>query len=77
MKKLLRTLTANTSGREQGFWLAGQFRGEKHPMADDAITAWSEFMGRESAELWIAANAARQTSTTPRHATTRTVATGT
>lgn len=61
MKKLLRTFRINAAGREHGFWLAGQFRGEKHPMADDAIAAWSEFMGRESAELWIAANAARQT----------------
>ncbi|MFN8946817.1 MAG: hypothetical protein ACK6DM_15165 [Alphaproteobacteria bacterium] len=77
MKKLLRTLRINASGREHGFWLAGQFRGEKHPMADDAIAAWSEFMGRESAELWIAANAARQASATARHAPPRSIVQGT
>jgi|GEM_PF-3213400 len=77
MKKLLRTLRINASHREHGFWLAGQFRGEKHPMTDDAIAAWSEFMGRESAELWIAANAARQASVEAPHAPARTAVTGT
>ncbi len=34
-------------------WLAGQFEQTPHTMADNAIAAWTEFMGRESAELWI------------------------
>ena len=35
------------------YWLAGQFdRGPNS--ADREISAWSEFMGRTSAELWAA-----------------------
>lgn len=34
-------------------WLAGQFEKNPHPMADKAVDAWTEFMGRESAELWM------------------------
>jgi hypothetical protein len=66
MKKLFRNLMTTTPARRQGFWLAGQFRGEKHPMADDAIAAWSEFMGRDSAELWIAATALKDAAATTR-----------
>lgn len=70
MKTLLRNLMTPASPRAQGFWLAGQFRSEKHPVADDAIAAWSEFMGRESAELWIAATATRQVPVAARSTTT-------
>jgi hypothetical protein len=66
MKKLFRNLMTTTPARRQGFWLAGQFRGEKHPMADDAIAAWSEFMGRDSAELWIAATSLKDAAATTR-----------
>jgi len=36
------------------YWLAGQFDARPHP-ADRAIEAWSEILGREGAELWLAA----------------------
>lgn len=39
------------------FWLAGQFDRRPHLAADRAIAAWSEHLGRESAELWVAARA--------------------
>ena len=34
--------------------------------ANMAIAAWSEIMGREAAELWVAANRAGDTGMTPR-----------
>jgi hypothetical protein len=40
-----------------GYWLAGQFSLRPHPFADRAVAAWSEFMGREAAVLWVAAKA--------------------
>jgi hypothetical protein len=40
-----------------GYWLAGQFDRRPHPFADRAVAAWSELLGREGAELWLAAKA--------------------
>jgi hypothetical protein len=39
------------------FWLAGQFGRNAHIERDRAIAAWSEHLGRQSAELWLAARA--------------------
>ena len=36
------------------YWLAGQYDREPNIIADREIAAWSEFMGRASAELWAA-----------------------
>jgi hypothetical protein len=36
------------------FWLAGQFDRAPNPAADREVAAWAEFMGRASAELWVA-----------------------
>jgi len=35
-------------------WLGGQFERAPNPAIDREIAAWSEFMGRTSAELWAA-----------------------
>ncbi len=68
MMNLFRNLIPSPQTRRPGFWLAGQFRGETHPLADNAIAAWSEFMGRESAELWIAAKNVKDTASAQRPA---------
>jgi hypothetical protein len=39
------------------FWLAGQFGRSAHAAHDRAVAAWSEHLGRQSAELWLAARA--------------------
>ena len=36
------------------YWLADQFDRAPNPAADREIAAWSEYMGRTSAELWAA-----------------------
>ncbi|MCE9522399.1 MAG: hypothetical protein K8S25_08210 [Alphaproteobacteria bacterium] len=36
------------------FWLSGQFD-RRMRLSDDAIATWTEIMGRQSAELWLAA----------------------
>jgi hypothetical protein len=43
--------------RRIDYWLAGQFDRKGHPFADRAVSAWSEFMGRDAAVLWVAARA--------------------
>jgi hypothetical protein len=37
------------------YWLAGQFEHRPDPIGDRAIATWSEQLGREAAELWVAA----------------------
>ena len=49
---LFHTMTTRTKPDARN-WLAGQFEKTPHPMADNAVAAWTEFMGRESAELWL------------------------
>jgi hypothetical protein len=36
------------------FWLSGQFDRKPHE-SDEAIATWTQLMGRDSAELWLAA----------------------
>ncbi len=60
MKTMLRHLVRTKPAR-RGFWVADTFRREGHPVADNAIAAWSEFMGRDAAELWVAATSQRET----------------
>ncbi len=59
MKTLLRNLMKSIPA-QQGLRVTIPLRQTPHPMADEAIAAWSEFMGRESAELWVAATAQRE-----------------
>lgn len=71
MKTMLRRLVRTMPARP-GFWVAGTFPREGHPVADNAIAAWSEFMGRDAAELWVAATSLRETGTaqaSPNHGT--------
>ena len=52
---MIRFVTA-LRGREsqrRDFWLSGQFDRRPHADADRAVAAWTEFMGRQSAELWL------------------------
>jgi hypothetical protein len=51
MKNLLRKLVAPSSVR-----VNAKSADEDSPWRDEAIAAWSEVMGRDAAELWIAAN---------------------
>jgi hypothetical protein len=44
----------NTWLVRQPCWLAGQFDRAPNAIADREVAAWSEFMGRASAELWAA-----------------------
>lgn len=60
MKTLLRNLMKSIPA-QQGFRVTIPLRQTPHPVADEAIAAWSVFMGRESAELWVAATAQRET----------------
>jgi hypothetical protein len=59
MKTLIRNLMKSIPS-QQGFRVTIPLRQTPHPVADEAIAAWSEFMGRESAELWVAATAMRE-----------------
>lgn len=54
MLKLLRIITWRSMA-DPTSWLAGQFEKTPHHMSDDAIAAWTEFMGRDAAEIWIEA----------------------
>ncbi len=54
MKNLLRKLVAPSSVR-----VNAKSADENSPWGDEAIAAWSEVMGRDAAELWIAANTSR------------------
>jgi hypothetical protein len=60
MLKLLRTITSRTPAEPKS-WLAGQFERKPHDMSDDAIAAWTEFMGRDAAEIWVEARLNQQT----------------
>jgi len=54
MKNLLRKLVAPSSRR-----INAKSADESSPWSDEAMAAWSEVMGRDAAELWIAANTSR------------------
>jgi hypothetical protein len=54
MIEILRKLSQRSQAKAE-FWLSGQYEKTPHPLSDSAIAAWSEFMGREAAELWVAA----------------------
>jgi hypothetical protein len=56
MIRLFRELRVRRGDRTD-YWLAGQFARKTHPSADRAIAAWSEFMGRDAAMLWVVAQA--------------------
>ena len=60
MLKLLRSITTRTPA-DPTSWLAGQFEWKPHPRSDDAIAAWTEFMGRDAAEIWVEARLNQQT----------------
>jgi hypothetical protein len=36
------------------FWLSGRFDRKPHE-ADEALATWTQLLGRDSAELWLAA----------------------
>ncbi len=57
MIRFVKTLR-NRKAPKSDFWLAGQFTRTTHGERDRAIAAWSEHLGRQSAELWLAACAA-------------------
>lgn len=54
MFRFVTALRAHNRDRKD-FWLSGQFDRRSHADADRAVAAWTEFMGRQSAELWISA----------------------
>jgi hypothetical protein len=60
MKNLLRKLVAPLPIRPP-ILMAGAHADAQDPWNDMAIAAWSEVMGRDAAELWIAANNSRST----------------
>lgn len=39
------------------YWLAGVFDRNPNPLVDQALSTWSEILGREQARLWMAARA--------------------
>jgi hypothetical protein len=60
MKNLLRNLVAPSSSRPK-VRMVGANADAHDEWNDMAIAAWSEVMGRDAAELWVAANNSRGT----------------
>ena len=58
---MFRFITARRTGAKDqaDYWLAGQFDRRPHLSRDRAIAAWSEHLGRTSADLWLEACASQ------------------
>ena len=46
-----------THKRRRDRWLAGEFERKPNPLVDTALATWSEILGHDQAQLWLAARA--------------------
>ena len=65
MRTLLRTMMTRGSARTT-LKAKARHDDDQKTAANVALAAWSEIMGREAAELWVAANRTDDTGMTPR-----------